>query len=207
MSEESKSAQKNRSVEFFDRQFARQVEEGHFALNPFEQAILPFLAGDVLDLGCGLGNLAVRAARQGCRVTALDASPAAIGHLARHAAAKKLAIAARQADLVSLDIQGEFDCAVAIGLLMFFPQEAAQTGLMRIKGLVKPGGLAAVNVLIEGTTFMDMFDPSGYYLFRENELPEAFEGWTREYSKVESFPVPKDTLKRFCTLVARRPVA
>jgi tellurite methyltransferase len=196
----------NRSVEFFDRQFARQVTEREFALNPFERAVLPFLSGDVLDLGCGLGNLAVAAAREGCRVTALDASPNAVAHLARRAEAEKLPISAREADLRSMAVEGEFDCVVAIGLLMFFPPEAARRGLVRVQELVKPGGLAAVNVLIEGTTFMDMFDPGGYYLFGEHELPETFAGWTTEYLKFESFPAPAETIKRFCTMVARRPV-
>ena len=110
-----------------------------------------------------------------------------------------------EADLKEMDIRGEFDCVVAIGLLMFFPREVACNGLTKIKSLVKPGGLAAVNVLIEGTTFIDMFDPTGYCLFGENELLEAFAGWAMEYSKFESFRAPKDTVKRFCTLVARRP--
>jgi len=195
----------NHSVEFFDSQFARQIAQGDLALNPFEQAVLPLLYGDVLDLGCGLGNLAVEAARKGCRVTALDASPTAVAHLTRRAAAEKLPIAVSEADLRQMDVRGQFDCVVAIGLLMFFPEPSARTALTRIQQLVKPGGLAVVNVLIEGTTFMEMFDPSGYYLFRENELPEAFLGWTTEYLKFGSFPAPKKTLKRFCTLVARRP--
>ncbi len=195
----------NRSVDFFDKQFARQVAERDFALNPFEQAVLPFLSGDVLDLGCGLGNLAVAAVTRGCRVTALDASPTAIAYLVRRAAEEKLPITAHEADVRSIDIKGEIDCAVAIGLPMFFPKEVAQARLACIQDLVKPGGLAAVNVLIEGTTFMEMFDPSGYYLFGENELPEAFAAWTTEYLKFSSFPAPKDTIKRFCTLVARRP--
>ena len=60
--------------------------------------------------------------------------------------------------------------------------------------------------LIEGTTFMDMFDPAGCYLFGENELQEAFADWVTEYSKLELFAAPKDTLKRFYTLVTRRPL-
>ncbi len=48
-------------------------------------------------------------------------------------------------------------------------------------------------------------DPAGYCPFGENELLEAFAGWAMEYSKFESVGAPKDTVKRFCTLVVRRP--
>ena len=55
------------SVRFFETQFQRQVAAAEFALNPFERLALPFLNGEVLDLGCGLGNLALEAARAGSR--------------------------------------------------------------------------------------------------------------------------------------------
>lgn len=83
----------NPSIDFFDRQFRHQAAAGDTLLNPFEQAALPHLRGRVLDLGCGMGNLAVAAARCGCKVRALDGSRSAIEHLRRVARAEPLTIA------------------------------------------------------------------------------------------------------------------
>ena len=68
----------SKSIAFFDQQYRHQLKEAPVTLNPFEQLAIPHLRGDVLDFGCGLGNLAFAAADIGCQVTALDASPAAI---------------------------------------------------------------------------------------------------------------------------------
>ena len=38
-------------------------------------------------------------------------------------------------------------------------------------------GLAIINVLTEGTTFMGMFEPGNYYPFGQNELEDRFRGW------------------------------
>ena len=197
----------NRSVAFFDQQFARQSAQHEYALNPFETAVLPLLHGRVLDFGCGMGNLAVAAAQRGCEVTALDASPAAIDDLRKRAADLGLPITARLADLRDHPVEAGHDCIVSIGLLMFFAPAVARRALDRIRDAVPPNGLAVINVLIEGTTFMDMFDPPDYCLFAEEELPHAFAGWAIEYLKVESFPAPRDTTKRFCTIAARPPAA
>lgn len=67
------------------------------------------------------------------------------------------------------------------------------------------GGIAAINVLIEGTTYLDMFDESGYTLFGENELNVAFQTWQIEYSATHEFAAPDGTVKRFSTIVARKP--
>ena len=37
-------------------------------------------------------------------------------------------------------------------------------------------GLAIINVLTEGTTFMGMFEPGNYYPFGQNELEDRFRG-------------------------------
>jgi tellurite methyltransferase len=68
----------SRSVSLFDEHFRRPPDGEALKLNPFEEEALLYLRGDVLDFGCGLDKLAFAAARRGCRVTALDASPAAI---------------------------------------------------------------------------------------------------------------------------------
>jgi tellurite methyltransferase len=194
-----------RSVEFFDTQFQKQVAVSDYALNPFERAILPYLRGEVLDLGCGLGNLALAAAASGCKVTAIDASPTAIADLSRRAAESATPVAARVADLRRYVPDQQYDCVVAIGLLMFFACDDARAALVSLRQAVRPGGLAAVNVLIEGTTYLDMFDPAGYCLFGREELAHAFAGWQPVVSRHEDFPAPGDTLKRFHTLIARKP--
>ena len=194
----------NRSVEFFDAQFRRQAGAGELALNPFERAALPHLEGRVLDMGCGLGNLALAAAARGCEVMALDASPAGIESLAERAHAAGLAVDASIADARTFETDRRFDAVVSIGLLMFFDCATARALVRRWQGWVRPGGVMAVNVLVEGTTYLDMFDPSGHCLWKPADLDAAFEGWDMRYDKTEEFPAPNSSLKRFRTLIARK---
>ena len=193
------------SVAFFDRQFRQQVEQQDFTLNPFEQAVLPHLRGRVLDYGCGLGNLALAAAAQGCAVTALDASPAAIAALRDRAGSAALAVEAIEADLRDYPITGEFDAVVAIGLLMFFDCATAERVLARLQERVRPGGIAAINILVDGTTWLDVFQNDAHCLFARDELERRFAGWEVLYSDFRDFPAPSGALKSFATLIARKP--
>ncbi|MGH8724122.1 MAG: hypothetical protein ACREU1_04640 [Burkholderiales bacterium] len=59
-------------------------------------------------------------------------------------------------------------------------------------------------MLIEGTTYMDMFDPAAFCFFGRDELAAAFSGWETLLSRHEDFSAPGNTIKRFHTLVARR---
>ncbi|HUW49856.1 MAG TPA: methyltransferase domain-containing protein [Sulfuricella sp.] len=192
------------SVSFFDSQFRKQIHEQNFALNPFEQAALKYLTGDVLDLGCGLGNLSMAAARSGATVVAVDASPAAIAHIQQVAADENLALQGIQADLGSYRVSGQFDAIAAIGLLMFFDRARALELLEDIKQHVKPGGRAAINVLIEGTTYMGMFEPGHYTLFGRDELARHFAGWKVLELSCQSFPAPENTEKVFATIIAQK---
>jgi tellurite methyltransferase len=194
----------NHSVSFFDVQFQKQLREQNFALNPFEQAALKYLAGDVLDLGCGLGNLSMAAARNGANVVAVDASPAAIAHIRQTALDENLALHGIRADLADYRISGQFDVIAAIGLLMFFDRARALELLEDIQQHVRPGGLAVINALIEGTTFMGMFEPGHYTLFGHDELEQHFAGWQVLEQAFQTFPAPENTEKVFVTIIARK---
>jgi len=193
------------SVEFFENQFQRQVKASEFVLNPFERLALAYVAGTVLDLGCGLGNLALEAARRGCTVTAIDASMTAIARIRSAAQQERLAIEAIEADLASFQIRQDYQTIVAIGLLMFFGQARALAMLADIQDRVRPGGIALVNVLVEGTTYMEMFGTGEYYLFRRDELVECFADWAVEVARHDDFSAPRNTIKRFATIIARKP--
>ena len=195
------------TIQFFDQQFSRQVQQSQYELNPFELITRPYLAGEMLDFGCGLGNLSIAAAERGCRVLALDAAPSAIMHLRKVASERGLSIVAVEADLSSYIIESCFDAVVSIGLLMFFDRTMALAQLAQLMASARPGGIAAVNVLIEGTTYLDMFDPARYCLFGREELTKAFAGWDLLVETFDDFEAPRQTVKRFATVIARKKVS
>jgi len=193
------------SVEFFETQFRRQVQDREYVLNPFETLAIEYLKGEILDLGSGLGNLSLEAGRRGHRVVAVDASPTAVEHINADARREGLSVEAVQVNIENWSIDRPYDTIVAIGLLMFFRREQALDLLRAIQEHVRPGGRAIVNVLIEGTTYMGMFDSKSYYLFARKELEECFSGWTILASRYDTFPAPGQTLKEFSTVIALRP--
>lgn len=195
----------NSSVQFFDKQFQQQVRHSDHALNPFERAAVPYLSGRVLDYGCGMGNLAFAAAQRGCSVLALDASPTAIDHIQRRAAAESLPVQGAVADLRDFDLDEDFDSVVSIGLLMFFDCATAFKTLSNLQAHVREGGVAAINVLVEGTTYLDMFDPQAHCLFSRSEMETRFTGWTILHSEFNDFEAPGGKNKAFATVIARKP--
>lgn len=57
---------------------------------------------------------------------------------------------------------------------------------------------------IEGTTFLDMFDPACYCLFGTDEEHATFSEWDILTESFHDFEAPHATMKRFATVIARR---
>ena len=164
-------------VGLYDARFREQIRKRNFALNPIESLVLKYLTGTVLDLGCGLGNLSLEAARRGHRVVAVDAGRTAIERIEAEAQREGLPAQAIETDIDTWEIDRQYDSIVAIGLLMYFQRERALGLLRSIQDHVSPGGRAAINVLALGATSTDMLDDDSCYLFPPDELQEQFAGW------------------------------
>jgi tellurite methyltransferase len=152
-----------------------------------------------------MGNLTVAAARRGCSVVALDGSETAIRHLQQRAKQESLAIEATQSDLRHFEITENFDAVVSIGLLMFFDCKTAFRRLANLQAQVREGGIAAINVLVEGTTYMDMFDPLNHHLFSRAALQQQFADWNILHTEFHDFAAPENRLKSFATVIAQKP--
>ena len=109
-----------------------------------------------------------------------------------------------RSDIEQFQFGENFDVVVAIGLLTFFPRRVASVLMERIQYAVRPVGRAVVNVLVEGTTFMDMFDGDSYCLFAPDELEHAFAKWKIDLRRDNEALAPGGTQKRFSTVVARK---
>jgi len=194
-------------VDYFEQRHGGRIPTAEVALSGFQHAALQFVSGRVLDLACGLGGLSITAARSGCEVVAVDASATAIEHVAEVARAEGLNIAAVRHDIATYEPDGAFDTVVAIGILMFFPREVAFGILERIRRAVAPGGHAVITVLMEGTTFTDVFAGEPHHLFASDELERAFSDWAVLSCERGEFPAVRGTVKRIGTIVARKPAA
>jgi tellurite methyltransferase len=109
------------------------------------------------------------------------------------------------ADLSRFEIDETYDTVVCLGVLMFFAPQRAMGLLRAVQAAVRPGGVAALKVLVEGSTFDEYFDPELHHLFPRGVIERSFDGWGILESKSHDLSAPGGMRKLFKTVVARRP--
>ncbi len=102
----------------------------------------------VLDVGCGTGDLTLRAARRvGAegRAVGIDASPNMVKIARRKAAKKGRDVDFRVAPIEDLPFaDGEFDAALSSFMIHHLPDDLKLRGLAEVRRVLKPGGRLVV---------------------------------------------------------------
>lgn len=92
-----------------------------------ELAAYGALHGEILDIGCGLGENSIYLTQQGLSVTGLDFSPSAIQQAKQRAAAAGVSVNLKVADATKLDgWEGRFDTVVDSAVYHCFDHEGHQ---------------------------------------------------------------------------------
>jgi SAM-dependent methyltransferase len=98
------------------------------------------ISGEVLDIGCGLGDNAIYLASRGHSVTGLDGSPAAIEEARRRATAAGVSVTFDVADATDLSAyEGRFDTVVDSGLYHCLDDDGRKSYIAGLYRATRPG--------------------------------------------------------------------
>ncbi len=105
-------------------------------------AVLGYIEpGDVvLDVGCGTGTLAIKAAQKGAKVIGLDQSPAMLKLAREKAQASGVEVDFRLTQAQSLSLEEEFDVVTATFTLSEISPDEAEMVVADLAGCLKPCG-------------------------------------------------------------------
>jgi SAM-dependent methyltransferase len=109
------------------------------------------ISGDVLDIGCGLGDNAIYLASRGHSVTGLDGSPAAIEEARRRAAAVGVTVTFDVADATDLSgYEDRFDTVVDSALYHCLDDEGRQSYIAGLYRATRPGARLHLSCFSDG---------------------------------------------------------
>src|ERR1700738_3883326 len=109
------------------------------------------VTGEVLDIGCGLGDNAIYLASRGHSVTGLDGSPAAIDEARRAATAAGVTVTFDVADATDLSgYEGRFDTVVDSALYHCLDDDDRQAYIAALYRATRPGARLHLSCFADG---------------------------------------------------------
>lgn len=113
---------------------------------PLWEALAVRAGGEVLELGCGTGRVALYLARQGHRVTGIDLSPSLVAGFNSRAEFEGLPAHAIEADVRSFALARRFEAVIApMQMIQLLAGHADRVqALHRVAGHLEPGGLVGL---------------------------------------------------------------
>lgn len=131
-----------------------------------------------IDLGCGEGRDAVRLARHGLQVSAMDLSAPGLAKAARWAGSEGLQLRTIQGDLKQFRLTEPFDIVYASGVMTYVPPALRTEVFANYRAFTPVGGIHAFNVFVEKpyiATAPDWGSDEHYY--RTGELLAYYWDW------------------------------
>lgn len=146
----------------------------------------PYESLSVVDIGCGGGLISEPLAKQGAKVTGIDASAVSIEVAKRHALASQLTIDYRHQLSSELVAQGDtFDVVINAEVVEHVPDQ--QQLIHECAQLVRPGGLLVLATLnrtiksfiiaIVGAEYVMGYLPIGTHAWTKFVTPDELESW------------------------------
>ena len=142
----------------------------------------------LLDLGCGEGRNAVHFAKNGFDVVGIDVSKPGLEKMHRYAAEIGVEVKTILADMLTYEIDEEYDVIFSVATLQYLPAEIREGRFAQLKEATRPGGFNTHSAFVKKPFISKAPDAeSTAYPYRSGELFGYYWDWEILYCTEEIF--------------------